>query len=36
MSQEIFVSDDGKIKLLNGREEGMRLVNSQTRQIVTQ
>ncbi|CAD8136112.1 unnamed protein product [Paramecium octaurelia] len=36
MSQEIFVSDDGKIKLLNGREESMRLVNSQTRQVVTQ
>ncbi|CAD8132290.1 unnamed protein product [Paramecium pentaurelia] len=36
MSQEIYVSDDGKIKLLNGAEQGMRLVNSNTRQVITQ
>ncbi|CAD8054506.1 unnamed protein product [Paramecium sonneborni] len=36
MSQEIFVSDDGKLKLLNERQEGMRFVNSQTRQFFQQ
>ncbi|CAD8140073.1 unnamed protein product [Paramecium octaurelia] len=36
MSQEIFKSDNQKVQLLNEGPQSMRLVNSETKQIITQ